>query len=90
MRARYISQRGVPILLALVMLLLTSTVTAQQNSVTGELRGKVIAQENGEPIIRATVALVGTKFGAISDLKGTYTVRNVPSGSMSTSSVPIH
>lgn len=47
---------------------------------TGEIRGKVTSQENGEPIVRATVRLVDMKLGAITDLNGVYTIRKVPPG----------
>jgi hypothetical protein len=51
-----------------------------QSAQVGEIRGKISSLGSGDPIVRATVTLVGTKLGAFSDLKGNYTVRHVPAG----------
>lgn len=51
-----------------------------QGTATGEIRGRVTDRTTGEPISRATIALVDTKMGALSDLNGVFTVRRVPPG----------
>ncbi|MES2767392.1 MAG: TonB-dependent receptor [Bacteroidota bacterium] len=46
----------------------------------GTIQGKVTDAETGELMRGATVAVEGTKKGAYSDVKGTFTVKNVPPG----------
>ena len=50
-------------------------VFAQNRTVTGV----VIAEEDGEPIIGASVLIVGTTMGATTDMDGKFTLSNVPS-----------
>ncbi len=47
----------------------------------GKIIGKVINGENGEPLLGATVAVQGTKMGAITDLDGNYRIIKLPVGS---------
>ncbi|HXF48369.1 MAG TPA: TonB-dependent receptor [Verrucomicrobiae bacterium] len=49
---------------------------------TGRISGKVVDGETGEPIIGARVFIEGSAptIGALSDLNGNYTLRNVPPG----------
>ncbi len=54
--------------------------TASAQSVSGKLTGKVTDAETGEPLIRASVRIEGTKIGAVTDLEGNYTILNVPVG----------
>ncbi|MBK6931663.1 MAG: SusC/RagA family TonB-linked outer membrane protein [Saprospirales bacterium] len=61
-------------LLAFMMLL--SNFAVAQRTVTG----KVTDAENGEPLIGATVTVVGTTRGAVTDIDGAYSVQ-VPEGS---------
>jgi len=44
------------------------------------IKGKVIDKESEEPLIGATIKVVGTNFGAITDKFGKYTIKNVPTG----------
>lgn len=48
-----------------------------QNS---EITGTVIDKESGEPLRRATIMVQNTKFGAYSDVKGEFKIKNVPAG----------
>ena len=48
--------------------------------VTGKIAGKVIAVEDGQPLIGANVMIAGTSMGAASDHVGNYIVLNVPPG----------
>jgi outer membrane receptor protein involved in Fe transport len=47
---------------------------------TGKIRGKVIDKETKEPLPGVNVVVVGTAFGAATDLKGEYVIVNVPVG----------
>ena len=49
-------------------------------SQTGTVRGFLINEENGEPMIFANVFLKGTTFGAVTDLNGFYAISKVPAG----------
>lgn len=51
--------------------------TAQSSTVTGK-----VTDENGDPVIGATVSILGTSVGAITDQNGNYTLRNVPEGAI--------
>lgn len=71
-------KRWVTVLLSfllLPMLLLAGT--------TGKIKGKIVDQTNGEPLIGASVIIVGTSFGAISDMNGEYSVSNLTAGTYS-------
>ena len=49
--------------------------TAQTQKVTGV----VISEEDGQPVIGATVRIADTDMGTITDVDGTFTLNNVPS-----------
>ena len=50
-------------------------VTAQNQTVTGV----VISDEDGQPVIGASVRVEGTQLGSITDVDGKFTITNVPS-----------
>ncbi len=50
---------------------------------TGKVAGKVVDSQNGQPIIGASVVVVGTQSGAASDLNGDYVIINLPPGTYS-------
>ncbi len=50
-------------------------VTAQVQTVTGT----VIAEEDGLPVVGATILVKGTTVGTITDLDGKFTIPNIPS-----------
>ena len=50
-------------------------VTAQTQKVTGV----VISEEDGQPVIGASVLVKGTQIGAITNVDGEFTLQNVPS-----------
>ena len=52
-------------------------VTAQTSRVTGV----VIAEEDGLPVVGASVLVNGTTLGTITDIDGKFTITNVPSSS---------
>jgi len=47
---------------------------------TGKIAGKVIDSSTKEPLVGASVVIVGTSIGASVDLNGNYNVLNVPPG----------
>jgi len=47
---------------------------------TGKITGTVTDANTGEPLIGATVIVVGTKLGAKTDFDGNYVILNVPPG----------
>lgn len=52
------------------------TAGAQEN--TGDLSGYVLDKKTEEPLIGATVRLVDTDLGAITDINGYYLIQNIP------------
>lgn len=47
---------------------------------TGTITGKVTDKKNGEPLLGANVVVKGTKFGAATDMEGSYTIPNMQAG----------
>lgn len=45
----------------------------------GKISGKVVSQDDGEPVIGASVMVQGTKMGTVTDVNGNFTL-NVPAG----------
>lgn len=45
----------------------------------GKISGKVVSQDDGEPIIGASVMVQGTKMGTVTDVNGNFTL-DVPAG----------
>lgn len=64
-------------LIALATLLLMSVCAFAQNIT---VRGTVTSDEDGLPIIGASVLVVGTTTGTITDIDGNFTIQNVPQG----------
>ena len=50
---------------------------------TGKIKGKITDQNNGEPLIGANVIVVGTSFGATTDINGIYSISNLTAGTYS-------
>ncbi len=63
----------------LLMLFSGSFLLAQ----TGRVSGTVTDKETGEPLIGANIIIVGTSFGAASDVNGDYIIRQVQPGNYS-------
>lgn len=66
-------RRRMTFLLSLLVLSI-GLVSAQVSKVTGV----VVSAEDGEPVIGASVLVVGTNLGAITDIDGKYEISNVP------------
>lgn len=67
-------------LVAAALLLAAVSGLQGQSEERGELRGRIIAAESGDPLPGASVTVEGTKLGGIADQKGVYSVRGVPAG----------
>ena len=50
-------------------------VTAQTSRVTG----LVTSEEDGQPVVGASILVNGTTLGTITDIDGKFTITNVPS-----------
>ncbi|MEO8398372.1 MAG: TonB-dependent receptor [Ignavibacteriaceae bacterium] len=46
----------------------------------GKIKGKVTDLQSGEPLIGANVLVVGTSFGAATNVNGEYTIQNLDAG----------
>ncbi|RMF58787.1 MAG: hypothetical protein D6746_09200, partial [Bacteroidetes bacterium] len=64
--------------LALLLVLITPMLALAQN--TGKLAGRVTDGETGEPLPGASIVLVGTQLGTITDVDGNYVLLGVPVG----------
>jgi hypothetical protein len=62
----------------LFFLLMAISIKSQAG--TGSISGVVVDKKNGEPIIGAMIKLSDGKSGAIADLNGTFTIKNIPEG----------
>lgn len=62
-----------------VLIGLAINLTIQAQQAQQRLTGKVTDQQ-GLPIAGATISVVGTTIGTLSDVNGTYTLENVPPG----------
>lgn len=49
-------------------------------SMAGVIVGSVKDEKTGEPLLAATISVVGTKLGGATDLDGKYAIKNVPAG----------
>lgn len=67
--------RILPLILALLCLPLTTGFAA-----SGKIAGKVVDQRTGESIPGVNIVLVGTTYGAATNIDGEYTILNVPPG----------
>ena len=65
--------------IATAVLLGTAAEAGAQES-AGRISGTVVDSETGDPLIGATVRVVGLELGTMADLEGTFLIRNVPAG----------
>lgn len=70
-------------LLCLGFLYLLGWVNWLSAGVTGKIAGRVTDARSGEPIANANVVVVGTSWGAATDLEGAYFILNLPPGQYS-------
>ncbi len=70
-------------LLFTILSLLIHVSSAQEKEIdelTGTIAGNVISSKTRNPVQSATVKVEGTKFGAITDAKGRFLIKNIPVG----------
>ena len=60
----------------ILILLCSSWILAQ----TGSVKGSIVDQESGDPLIGANIVIDGTTMGAATDVEGKYQIINVPPG----------
>lgn len=63
--------------LVLLTLIFASAAAA---GVTGKIKGHVTDRSSGEALPNATVAVIGTSYGAVTDVGGDYLMLNIPAG----------
>lgn len=61
----------------LIISLANSTSLAQQN---GSIGGKITDNSNNEELIGANVLIIGTNYGASSDIDGQFGIKSIPAG----------
>ena len=66
-------------LLLLTILAVSMSAAAQTRTV----RGIVISGDDNEPIVGASVMVVGTQLGSSTDVEGKFVIKNVPSDAKS-------
>ncbi len=62
----------------LVLLFLIMLATNAFAGTTGKIAGRVIDASTGEPLPFANIIVVGTTYGAATDINGYYTILNIP------------
>ena len=62
----------------LFLIILTGALCAQSGTITG----RIVDEENKDPLIGANVIIEGTTLGAATDINGKYTILNVPVGAV--------
>ena len=67
-----------PSLMCLILLLVMSSNSSAQSS--GSISGKIIDNSNNEELIGANVLIIGTNYGASSDIDGQFSIKFVPVG----------
>ncbi len=58
-----------------------SVIMSPSTPPTGEVCSGVVLDNNGETVIGASVKVVGSKLGTVTDIDGKFTLANVPKGS---------
>jgi len=68
------------LIFAIALFISTALINGAEAATDGWVMGSVIDAESGDPIIGASVMLVGTTSGAASDLDGNFMVKNIEPG----------
>ena len=69
-----------PKALLATLVLLCVGATIAYGATTGAISGVITDSQTGEPVVGATVMIMGTNLGASTDVDGRYTILNVPVG----------
>jgi hypothetical protein len=64
----------------IVLISLVGTVALAQT--TGKIIGKVVDKQTGEPLVGVNVIIVGTSFGAATDINGEYIINQISPGTV--------
>ncbi len=75
-----ICKRSYVVLRLVCCLVFISALTTVVNAQTVSLSGSVRDRETGEAIVGASIKILGTRFGALSNLEGKYRIENLPVG----------
>jgi len=54
-----------------------------QTSSKGIISGKLVDSETGQPLIGASIVIIGTKMGSATDLDGNFMIKRIPQGTYS-------
>ncbi len=73
-------KKFIPILILLALLLIANAVIDAGSQQTGQIKGTLTDIKSGEPIYGASVFVVGTSTGAISDFDGKYLIKRLKPG----------
>ena len=73
--------RSVKVPLMTVLAGLSIYLTLALAGTTGQIKGRITAQDTGVPIVGASVLIVGTTQGAMTDLDGRFQILRVDPGS---------
>ncbi len=79
-RSRLATSMLALVFVAALALLAGTAMEVRGQASMGRISGTVVDAETGDPLIGATVVVVGLELGAMADLEGTYLIRNVPAG----------
>ncbi|MGE5315921.1 MAG: TonB-dependent receptor [Acidobacteriota bacterium] len=71
--------------LLLCLLLLALIPRTLSAGTTGKIAGRITDEKSGEPIVGATIMIIGSAVGAASDIEGAYLIGNVSPGTYSLS-----
>lgn len=62
----------------LLFLVACFTMVGFMTAQTQQVAGKVISKEDGQPVVGASVLVVGTQLGSVTNIEGQFTILNVP------------
>ncbi len=71
----------IPILILLTLLLIANAMIDAGSPETGQIQGTLTDVKSGDPIIGASILVVGTSMGATSDFDGKYLIKRLKPGS---------
>jgi outer membrane receptor protein involved in Fe transport len=66
-----------------LLLLISLFAVTSAFAASGKLRGSVVDDKTKEALIGASIVIVGTNYGAVTDVDGNYIIQNVPPGTYS-------
>ncbi len=70
----------IPYLILLILLLIANTMIDAGSPKTGQIKGTLTDIKTGEPVYGASVVVVGTSIGALSDFDGKYLIKRLEPG----------